>query len=72
LYIAAEGIPVVKFATRSCIANAVGLLIATYYVFNIMYPVKGNSVDLFLESALLGNANKKRVAVNIFLAALSK
>ena len=53
-------------------ATALSLLVACYYVFNIMYPTKCSNAYLFCEAALLEihHSAKKRVAVNKFISAL--
>ena len=51
-------------------ANALGLLVSCFYVFNIEYPAF--SKNLFLEAAMMQRTKeaKKRVAINKFLQEL--
>lgn len=72
LCIAVEGKEVVSLGSKS-MGNALGLLIACFYVFNIRYPMKYTNAFLFCETALLGNHQeaKKRLGVTKFLAALA-
>ena len=53
-------------------ANAISLLVACYYVFNIAYPAKSGNVFLFCEATLLDMPTeaKKRVALNKFISSL--
>ena len=54
-------------------ANAISLLLACYYVFNIAYPAKSGNVFLFCEATLLDMPTeaKKRVALNKFISSLN-
>ena len=54
-------------------ANAISLLVACYYVFNIAYPVKSGNVFLFCKATLLDMRAeaKKRVALNKFNLSLN-
>ena len=63
---------VLTLGSGTSLANALGLLMGCYYVFNIAYPVKASNVYLFCET-LLGKHQdaKKRVAVNKFISAIS-
>jgi len=53
-------------------AATLSLLVACYYVFNIMYPTKCSNAFFFCEAALLDihQTAKKRVAVNKSISAL--
>lgn len=72
LYIAAKGVIIISLGGSSSLANALSLLVASYYVFNIKYPLKCSNVYIFCEATLFGNEQeaKKRVAVNKFISAL--
>ena len=52
LGIAVEGVVVLELGSTS-MATALSLLVACYYVFNIMYPTKCSNAFLFCEAALL-------------------
>lgn len=48
-------------------ANAISLMVACYYVFNIAYKAKPGNVFLFCEATLdMPTEAKKRVALNKF------
>ena len=71
LGIAVKGVVVLDLRSTS-MATILGLLVACYYVFNIVYPTKCSNAYFFCEAALLDmhqNA-EKRVAVNKFISAL--
>ena len=62
LCIAAEGEELVMLDAGSSMANALGLLLAVYYVFDIAYPAKASNVYFFCET-LIGieqDAKKKK------------
>ena len=71
LSIAVEGVVVLDLGSTS-MATALSLLVACYYVLNIMYPTKCSNAYFFCEAALLEiyHSAKKRVAVNKFISAL--
>lgn len=71
LSIAVEGEVVLDLGSTS-MAATLSLLVACYYVFNIMYPTKCSNAFFFCEAALLDihQTAKKRVAVNKFISAL--
>ena len=72
LYIAAEGVIIISLGGSSSLANALSLLVASYYVFNIKYQLKCSNVYIFCDATLLGNEQeaKKRVAANKFISVL--
>jgi len=52
-------------------ANALGLLLSVFYVFDIAYPAKGSNVYFFCEMLIgIEQDAKKRVALNKFISAL--
>jgi hypothetical protein len=65
LYLASEGEVIIKFSNTNLI-NAMVVLIASYYTFNVKYPNKGKNVYCFLEAILLEKTDeaKRRVAIN--------
>ena len=73
LIIAAEGVEVISLGTSN-LANALGLLVTCYYVFNTMYPTKCANAFLFCEATLLNKRQeaRKRVVVMKFISTLSK
>lgn len=72
LYIAGEGKILMKVNSATTMANALGLLVSCFYVFNIEYPASCKNVFLFLEAAMMQRTKeaKKRVAINKFLQQL--
>ncbi|XP_028417217.1 uncharacterized protein LOC114543832 [Dendronephthya gigantea] len=68
LYLVAEGEVIIKFPNTGLI-NALVVLLAAYYAFNIKYPNKGRNLFSFIEATLLGNFEdaKKRVSINRLL-----
>ena len=74
LCVAVEGAEVLTLGAGTSLANALGLVMACFFVFIISYPAKASNVYLFCET-LLGKhqpeAAKKRVAVNKFISTLS-
>ena len=74
LCVAVEGVEVLMLGAGTSLANALGLVMACFFVFIISYPAKASNVYLFCET-LLGKhqpeAAKKRVAVNKFISTLS-
>ena len=71
LNIAVEGVVVLDLGSTS-MATVLSLLVACYYVFNIMYPTKCSNAYFFCEAALLEihHSAKKRVAVTKFISEL--
>ena len=52
-------------------ANALGLLLSVYYVFDIAYPAKVSNVYFFCEMLIgIEQDGKKRIAINKFISAL--
>ena len=49
------------------------LLIGTFYIFNVEYPVKARNIFMFLEAMLLDNSTeaKKSVVIQKFLKELN-
>ena len=71
LCIAAEGEELVMLGAGSSMANALGLLLAVYYVFDIAYPAKASNVYFFCETLIgIEQGAKKRIAINKFISAL--
>ena len=71
LCIAAEGEELVMLGAGSSMANALGLLLAVYYVFDIAYPAKASNVYFFCETLIgIELDAKKRIAINEFISAL--
>ena len=64
LIIAAEGVEVISLGTSN-LSNALGLLVASYYVFNTMYPAKCTNAFLFCEAALLNKHQEARKSVSV-------
>ena len=71
LYIVAEGIEILSLSKMSLV-NALVLLVAVYYVFNIQYPKTGKNNLEFVEYTLLGNhfQTRNKVTINKFLKEL--
>lgn len=57
-----EGVDILKLGATS-MANALGLLVACFYVFNMAYPANSGNVYYFCEATLLDMTNEanKRV-----------
>lgn len=72
LYIVAEGEVILKLSNTAT-AQALVILIAVYYVYNMEYPSPMKNIFLFLEAALMDQLTeaRKRVSVNKFLQALN-
>lgn len=72
LVIAIEGETILTLASTS-MANAISLLAACYYVFNIADKAKPGNVFLFCEATLIDMQTeaKKRVALNKFNSSLN-
>ena len=53
-------------------ADALALLVGSYYIFNVEYPNSSRNVFIFLEMAMLekGGDIRKRVTLNKFLQEL--
>ena len=68
LIIAAEGVEVISLGTSN-LANALGLLVASYYVFNTMYPAKCANAFLFCEATLL-NKHQEAIEKSTLLKAI--
>ena len=51
-------------------ANALGLFLSVYYVFDIAYPAKASNVYFFCEMFIgIEQDAKKRIALNKFISA---
>ena len=71
LCIAAEGEELITLGAGSSMANALGLLLSVYYVFDIAYPAKASNVYFFCETLIgIEQDAKKRIAINKFISAL--
>ena len=69
--IAAEGEELITLGAGSSMANALGLLLSVYYVFDIAYPAKASNVYFFCETLIgIEQDAKKRIAINKFISAL--
>jgi len=55
LCIAAEGEDPITLGAGSSMANALGLLLSVYYVFDIAYPVKASNVYSFVNCSSTSN-----------------
>ena len=72
LYVAAEGKIVCRLNPRMQPGQALALLMASYYVYNIEYPASLRNVYYYLEATIMDKPceAKKRVAINKFLLEL--
>ena len=51
----------VRVATANNFPDAVLLLIATYFSFNLSYPAKATGMLMFLQKVILGHADNQKV-----------
>ena len=66
LYIAADGMHVAKLHGRNIgLPMTLILLIGTFYIFNVEYPVKARNIFMFLEAMLLDNSTEATKSVVI-------
>lgn len=72
LYLVVERKVMLKINSGISIAQALAMLMACYYIFNIEYPTSLKSVFVMLEATIMGQPHeaKKRVVVNKFLQEL--
>ena len=72
LYVAAEGKIVSKLSPKMQPSQALAILMACYYVYNIEYPASHRNVYYFLEAVIMDRPSeaKKRVGINKFMLEL--
>lgn len=72
VYLAGEGRVILKLNCSVTMADALALLVGSYYIFNVEYPNSSRNVFIFLEMAMLEKAGdiRKRVTLNKFLQEL--
>lgn len=56
VYLAGEGQVILKLSDTIKMVDALALLVGSYYVFNVEYPVSSRNIFMFLEMTMLERA----------------